>query len=162
MTHREHQGEIHELLIALREAEQNFKAAVAPYRRLLRRAKDAGLPRADLALCLLNAVNYLLADRDAYLSPEFRTEPAAAPKERGRFASLSGREMEIMILLAEGLRTKEIAARVHLSPKTVDTHKANAMRKLGVRSLADLLRLLISHEKVGQPGQSAGVSGGTS
>jgi DNA-binding NarL/FixJ family response regulator len=148
MTHREQQGEHHELLMALREAEQNYKAAVTPYRRLLRQAKDAGLLRADLALCLLNAVNYLLADRDAYVSPQLGIEAAAVPKERGRFASLSSRELEIVILLAEGLRTKEIAARVHLSPKTVDTHKANAMRKLGARNLADLLRLLISRENV--------------
>jgi DNA-binding NarL/FixJ family response regulator len=56
---------------------------------------------------------------------------------------LSAREREVLLLLAEGFSFKEIAAQLHLSVKTVDTHKCNLMRKLGFSTRAELIRFAI-------------------
>lgn len=56
---------------------------------------------------------------------------------------LSLREREILRFIAEGKRTKEIAAILNISFKTVETHRANLSRKLQVRSLTDLVRYAI-------------------
>jgi DNA-binding CsgD family transcriptional regulator len=138
-----------DLLTALREAEQNCKAAVATYKRLIKQARDTRVPHPDFALHMLHAVSHMLADCGVCMHAQLRKYYAAPPFNRAvpiQSAPLSRRQHEIVCLLAEGLRPKEIAALVHLSPKTVGTHKAHAMRKLGVHSLADLLRLLISRE----------------
>ncbi|MFX8633135.1 helix-turn-helix transcriptional regulator, partial [Acinetobacter baumannii] len=58
---------------------------------------------------------------------------------------LSEREREVMRLIAQGLRTREIAERLSLSHKTVEKHRTNLMRKLGVRSAAAVAAYAISN-----------------
>lgn len=60
--------------------------------------------------------------------------------------SLSDREFEVLRLLAEGLSPTQIGARLHLSVKTVSTHKARAQEKLGVGSTAELVRYALEHK----------------
>jgi two-component system invasion response regulator UvrY len=55
---------------------------------------------------------------------------------------LSGREVEVGMLLAQGMRQHDIAARLSLSPKTINTHKANVFKKLGVSDGIALNRML--------------------
>jgi len=55
----------------------------------------------------------------------------------------SEREREVLRMIAWGYSNKEIAARLDLSVKTVEAHKANAMRKLGMRSRIDIVRYAI-------------------
>ena len=55
-------------------------------------------------------------------------------------ASLTPREREIAQLLAEGLSNKVVALRLDLSVKTVETHRASLMRKIGARSVVDIVR----------------------
>lgn len=57
--------------------------------------------------------------------------------------SLSGREREVLQLLAEGHSTKEAAHRLHLSPSTVDTHRKNIMEKLDLHSVAELTKYAV-------------------
>jgi DNA-binding NarL/FixJ family response regulator len=57
--------------------------------------------------------------------------------------SLSSPERQILQLLAEGLSIKEIAKRLHMSPKTVDARRRSIMGKLGVSSVADLVKYAI-------------------
>lgn len=57
------------------------------------------------------------------------------------FDGLSGRELEISLLLLRGLRQEEIARRLSLSAKTVNTHKSRAFEKLGIRDTVALARL---------------------
>ena len=57
--------------------------------------------------------------------------------------SLSGREVEIVRLIAWGYSNKEIAERLQISVKTVETHKANSMRKLGISRRIDIVRYAI-------------------
>ena len=56
------------------------------------------------------------------------------------YGSLTPREQEIMRLLAEGLSAKEIAAKLFISPKTVENHRSNIMNKLGLHSAIELIR----------------------
>jgi len=60
--------------------------------------------------------------------------------------TLSSREHEVFTLLVEGLRAKEIAARLELSPKTVDTYRSNLMRKLDIHDLAGLVRFAVRRD----------------
>src|SRR5262245_7716126 len=57
------------------------------------------------------------------------------------FASLTPREREIMALVASGLMSKQIAAQIDLSEITVKVHRSHIMKKMGARSVADLVRM---------------------
>ncbi|WP_395024338.1 response regulator transcription factor [Comamonas odontotermitis] len=59
---------------------------------------------------------------------------------RERYAQLSGREREVLGLIVAGLTNKEIGRALTLSPRTVETHRANLFAKLGADSLAQLIR----------------------
>lgn len=59
---------------------------------------------------------------------------------------LSDREYQVFLLLAKGRGVVEIGEALHLSAKTVSTHKARLMKKLGVKTLSDLVRYAMSHE----------------
>ena len=81
------------------------------------------------------------AQRHLHLTPD---GPKLRPVARhGPLASLSRRETEVLGLLAEGLRVKECAQRLHLAPSTVDNHKWRLMKKLSVHTLVDLARLAV-------------------
>jgi len=58
---------------------------------------------------------------------------------------LTPREMEILHLLAEGKLNKEIAALLGISVRTVETHRARIMLKLGLHSLAELIHYALRH-----------------
>lgn len=62
--------------------------------------------------------------------------------------ALSDREFEVMRLLVEGLGPTEIAERLHLSVKTVSTHKTRILEKLGLGSTAELVRYAMEHHLV--------------
>src|ERR671920_416354 len=61
----------------------------------------------------------------------------------GRPSELTPREEEVVKLVAEAHTNKEIAAILHLSEKTVENHRSNAMRKLGMRDRVELVRYAI-------------------
>ncbi len=77
---------------------------------------------------------YLKEDRDIWQARQAREDAAA------RFASLTPREMAVMELIAVGGHTKKIAAELDIQSRTVDVHRFNIMRKVGVRTLAELLQ----------------------
>jgi DNA-binding NarL/FixJ family response regulator len=60
--------------------------------------------------------------------------------------SLSSREFQVFSLLVEGVRAKEIAARLSLSPKTVDTYRSSLMRKLDIHDVAGLVKFAIKRD----------------
>jgi DNA-binding NarL/FixJ family response regulator len=66
-------------------------------------------------------------------------EPNAAPVE------LTTRERDIVVWVANGHSHKQIAAALNISPKTVESHRRNIMRKLGLKSAARLVRYAIHH-----------------
>jgi FixJ family two-component response regulator len=69
---------------------------------------------------------------------------------RARFESLSPRERQIMALVTAGLMNKEVAHRIGISEMTVKIHRGHVMRKMGVKSLADLVLIA---ENLGIRGQ---------
>lgn len=78
------------------------------------------------------------------------------PRRRSREplpSPLSPREMEVVQLIAQGLSTKEIAARLYLSPKTVDAHRVRIHKKLDVHDRVALTRLALERGWV-QSGES--------
>ena len=58
---------------------------------------------------------------------------------------LTNREREVIVLIAKGYRTREMAQLLSLSHKTVEKHRANLMRKLGLRSAAAAAVYAITH-----------------
>lgn len=71
------------------------------------------------------------------------------------YHTLTSREREVLQLTAEGLSGIEISERLHISPRTVETHRANMMRKLRVRNQKELIRYalqraLATGQKIGQ------------
>lgn len=70
-----------------------------------------------------------------------RSSEAAGQDVRGRFESLSPREREVMTLVTRGLMNKQVAGELGLSEITVKLYRAQAMRKMSARSLADLVRM---------------------
>lgn len=67
---------------------------------------------------------------------------------RDGIAKLSPREKEVFVLLADGTPVKEIARRLAISPKTVETHKYNIMEKLGLHSLAQFTKIAIKKDLI--------------
>lgn len=59
-----------------------------------------------------------------------------------RVSQLSAREEQVLVLLVKGYTSKEIAQKLGISPKTVDVHRANVIRKMGVNSAAELNRMM--------------------
>lgn len=72
---------------------------------------------------------------------------AGAETENG-ISILSSREKEVFLLLADGLKPREIAERLFISPKTVETHKYNIMEKLNVSSIAHLTKIALKKDLI--------------
>lgn len=60
-------------------------------------------------------------------------------------SDLSSREREVLKLLAEGRPNRDVAKMLHISPRTVDSHRANILRKLGIQSNAELVQLALRY-----------------
>lgn len=117
---------------------------------LVRDVLDAGaqgyLLKSDAWRDLIAAVEALLQDRPFFTSKVARMvlEGYLRPSEKEAEPSpLSAREREIIQLLAEGYSNKEVADRLGISAKTAETHRTNIMRKMGFRSITDLVRYAI-------------------
>src|SRR5450759_984780 len=107
----------------------------------LRAGADAYLLKDGPARHLLDAINFV-RDGGVYVSPMLRGAGLFAKTEKSRteepLAALSPREVEVFSYLVNGLRTKDIADLLEISPKTVDTYRASLMRKLNVHDLVGL------------------------
>lgn len=60
--------------------------------------------------------------------------------QKNPYGSLTSREQQVMRLLAEGLTTKDVAKKLYISPKTVENHRSNIMKKLNLQSSIELIR----------------------
>jgi two-component system, NarL family, response regulator NreC len=97
---------------------------------------------------LVNAVRAVMANH-TYLSPQITDvmikdyEHILSKKPLTAFSILTAREREVLQLLAEGKTTKDIAAILNVSVKTIETYRRQIMDKLQVHSIADLTRYAI-------------------
>ena len=78
-------------------------------------------------------------DVDAVCSSDTCAEKTAWGDGTG-YDHLTAREQEIMALLAQGLSNKQIAEKLFISPKTVENHRSNILRKLNIHSTIELVR----------------------
>ncbi|MDP3139350.1 MAG: response regulator transcription factor [Burkholderiaceae bacterium] len=95
-----------------------------------------------------------IATGGAYVSAEVAEQLALGAMPGAASAlpheSLSDREFEVFRLIAAGVSVTDIAARLHLSVKTVSTHKSNLMHKLGLHNQSELIRYALKHELTDQ------------
>jgi DNA-binding NarL/FixJ family response regulator len=112
----------------------------------LRAGADAYLLKDGPGRHLLDAISFV-RDGGVYVSPLLRGAGLFTQSEKNRsedpLASLSPREMEVFSYLVNGLRAKDIADLLEISPKTVDTYRASLMRKLNVHDLVGLVKFAI-------------------
>ena len=122
--------------------------------QMVRRALEAGargyLLKSDLTKSLVKAVE-AIAEGKRFLTPRvseivldgfLKTEKEPQQVERAGTRT-TPREIEVICLLAEGKMNKEIAAQLGITVRTVETHRAKIMLKLGFHSLADLIHYAI-------------------
>jgi len=112
-------------------------------REIFRSGANGYLLKDGPARHLFDAINYIL-DGGQYLTPLIRRETVDMKREKkDPLALLSKREYEVFSFLVDGMRPKDIAKILEISPKTVDTYRANIMRKLEVEGIAGLVRFAI-------------------
>ena len=85
---------------------------------------------------------FLSHDINAEVISVYLETRKAAPPSSG-YGSLSEREQQVFRLMVEGNTTKKIAALLFVSPKTVEKHRANLMKKLGLSDLVDMIKYAI-------------------
>ncbi|HTP36480.1 MAG TPA: response regulator transcription factor [Candidatus Acidoferrales bacterium] len=113
----------------------------------LRAGADAYLLKDGPSRHLLDAISFV-RDGGVYVSPLLRgaglfTKSGKGGQPEDPLATLSPREMEVFSYLVNGLRAKDIADLLEISPKTVDTYRASLMRKLNVHDLVGLVKFAI-------------------
>ncbi len=131
--------------------------------QMVRRILDAGalgyVLKSDLAKHLVKAVKNVSAGKlfltprvsDIVLKGFLKTGNQPGPTENSR-PRPTPREVEIIRLLAEGKANKEIAGELGITTRTVETHRARIMLKLGLHSLTELIHYAIRHEIFSAPG----------
>jgi DNA-binding NarL/FixJ family response regulator len=117
----------------------------------LRAGVNAFLLKSGPSNQLLEAFDQIL-DGGIYVSPSLELDKIFSPSTKNSpedpLESLSAREYQVFTLLVDGIRAKEIAARLELSPKTVDTYRASLMRKLDIHDVAGLVKFAIHRELI--------------
>jgi DNA-binding NarL/FixJ family response regulator len=134
---------------------------------LVRRALEAGargyVLKSDLADQLVKAVKNV-SEEKLFLTPkvsEIVLNGFIAPEDKSNLAARSEpqptpRELEIVRLLGEGRTNKEIAVQLRITVRTVETHRAKVMLKLGVHSITQLINYAIRHRIIPAPIDSTG------
>jgi DNA-binding NarL/FixJ family response regulator len=145
-----------EIVRRVREAGLKTKLLVLSTRRdrktvveALRCGVSGYLLKSAPATQLIEAFEQVL-DGSVYVSPQLELNKIFAsnqkPQPEDPIDALSAREYQVFSLLVEGVRAKEIAARLELSPKTVDTYRASLMRKLDIHDVAGLVKFAIQRD----------------
>jgi DNA-binding NarL/FixJ family response regulator len=106
--------------------------------------------KSDSEAHLEAAISALHGNRLYFSSPvsELLLDAALHERKRSRLESFTVRELEVAQLIAEGNVNKQIARRLDISIKTVESHRAAAMRKAGVRTAAEFVRFAIKHNLI--------------
>jgi two-component system NarL family response regulator len=108
--------------------------------QMLRAGADGYVVKSAALTELVQAIR-AVASGKVYLSPGIARE--ALPATGSDEAALGERERQVLALLADGKRSSEIAGELHISPGTVEAHRRNIMRKLGLHTIAELTKYAI-------------------
>ena len=114
--------------------------------RALREGAAGFLPKSAASIELEQAIQTVVCGK-VYISPETSRKTLleyGKGTKRDQLATLSPRQREVLRLIAEGNTTKQIAQQLEISVKTVETHRAQLMERLGIREVAGLVRYAIT------------------
>jgi DNA-binding NarL/FixJ family response regulator len=119
---------------------------------MFRAGADAYLLKSDSSYTIIEACEQVLTDR-YFVSPVMQNTEVTSREYSARLhndplEALSNREYQIFSMLIDGVRAKEIAHRLSLSPKTIDTHRASLMRKLDIHDVPGLVKYAISRNLI--------------
>jgi DNA-binding NarL/FixJ family response regulator len=118
--------------------------------RAIRAGASGYLTKEGASAQLVNAIRKV-AGGGAYLSAAVAEQLAlnAMPDAKAALhETLSDREFQVFRLIAEGKSVSDIAERLNLSVKTVSTHKANLMQKMGMETTGEIIRYALAHRLV--------------
>jgi DNA-binding NarL/FixJ family response regulator len=131
------------LLFTMHDDEETVSGGLAAGARGYLLKTDSGLH--------LEAAISALAARKAYFSSiiaEMLLESAVSDQKRSRLESFTVRELQVAQLIAEGHSNKQVANRLEIAVKTVESHRAAAMRKAGVRTAGQFVRFAIKNNLI--------------
>jgi DNA-binding NarL/FixJ family response regulator len=135
---RDQAPEVQVLLLSMHDDEryllEALKAGASGY--VLKRAADTDLVDAVRAVARGNS--FISPHAEGTLLKKVLSDPDGDPTEK-----LTPREREVVKLIAEAYTNKEIAAILNLAEKTVESHRANVLAKLGMRDRVELVRYAI-------------------
>ena len=132
------------LILTMHESDEYFfralQAGASGY--VLKKAATQDLIAATRAVARGEAFLYPSVAKKLIGDYVRRVEPGA---EGVGYATLSDREREVLLLLAQGLSNQEIADRLAITQSTLQTHRAHVLDKLGLRTTADLIKYAVQH-----------------
>lgn len=137
---------LHVLVLSMHDEQQYAVRAI--------RAGASGYLTKDTATTQLVAALRKIASGGLFITPAVAEALALglqAPAEELPHKRLSDREYEVFMLLANGESVSGIAERLHLSVKTVSTHKTHVLEKMNLGSLAELVRYAVAHRLLDSP-----------
>ena len=157
---RQLNGPLTALLLYMNEIKQHQFAETPGNRVYLQQVVDNAVQQLEHVCAVVKQI----ADKHSAFAPEsdrkqgpegeVRSVSDGSRAPEAIFASESGqkpltrREREVLSLISEGCSNKQGALRMNISPRTFESHRAEAMRKLGARNTADLVRLALLHSAV--------------
>ncbi len=152
---RQFNGPVTALLLYMNELKQHSQQfAHAPGNGVyLRQVIENALEQTERVSAMLKQISdlYPNAVPAADLRPQGDDKPAGVRSPDVMFAPEAGRkpltkrEREVLSLISDGYSNKQGALRMNISPRTFESHRAEAMRKLGARNTADLVRKALLH-----------------
>jgi DNA-binding CsgD family transcriptional regulator len=156
---RQLNGPLTALMLYMNEIKQHSGSQTSGNRVYLQQVVDNALQQTERVYAL---VKQLSDNHPGFAAAERKTGPDGhAGRAKGRAPGvmmaaesdqkpLTRREREVLALISEGCSNKQGALRMNISPRTFESHRAEAMRKLGARNTADLVRkALLLHPGVG-------------
>jgi DNA-binding NarL/FixJ family response regulator len=122
--------------------------------RAVREGAEAYLLKDSAVADLVTAIETVRRG-EVYYSPQIQRRLGDLVRGKGAaerpLDRLTEREREVLVHVARGLSTKEIAAKLRIGGRTVETHRANLMRKLDLHSVAELTQLALREGLLGPP-----------
>lgn len=141
-----------ELAARLRDADTRIKViALSAYAdkrfvtEMLRSGASAYVVKAAAGTELVRAIHAVMAGQ-SYFCPEIAAALAAEVRgshSEGEAPRLARREREVLRMIAQGMRSQAIGDELHISVSTVEVHRRNIMRKLGLHTIAELTKYAI-------------------
>jgi len=134
------------LMLTMHDSEQLAREALAAGARGFLLKTDVKRHLIPAVQTLVEHKPYFAAHIYALLLENFLHPPPLVPGPSAGGERLTPREREVVQLVAEGQTSKAVAQRLNISVKTVDAHRVNILRKLGLHSVSELVRYAVRNQ----------------